>query len=401
MKRAFLALILAAGVAATLFAHLPNRSSAGAQGTTVSIAASRPILIGTYTGPSSRGIHAAWFDDSTGALTLRGLAAETPNPSFLEASADGRFVFAVNEVSNFGGERSGSVTSFAVEYPRGNATPSPTLVAISVQSTHGADPCHLTLDRTGRFLAVANYTGGNFSIFPVGTDGRLGPATATLGNTGSGPNRQRQTGPHGHQVLFDASNRYLLGVDLGLDRVHVYKFDPATGRATANDPASVSIAAGAGPRHLAFHPNGRFAFVISEINSTISSLSWTAATGRFAVLSAVSTLPPDAKPGSSTAEIAVHPSGRFIYGSNRGHDSIAVFSIAGDGALTLVEHESTRGQTPRNFSIDPAGKWLIAANQGSNTLAVFRIDQKTGALDPVGPLVSVGAPVSILFMPVK
>ena len=358
-------------------------------------AASRLLFIGTYTGDQSRGIHAARFDDATGALNVLGLAAETANPSFLEASRDGRFVFAVNETATYAGQPSGSVTSFAVQA----STAVPTLTLLNAQPTRGADPCHLVLDRTGRYLAVANYSGGNFAIFPVGTDGRLAPSTALLTNSGAGPNRERQAGPHGHQVVFDAANRFLLAVDLGLDRVLVYAFDARTGRATPHAPPSVAAAPGAGPRHLAFAPNGRFAFVINELDSTIATLAWSPEAGTLTPVATVSTLPRARAASDSTAEIAVHPTGRFVYGSNRGHDSLAVFSVAADGRLSLVEHESTRGQTPRNFVIDPTGRWLLAANQGSNTIAVFRIDQATGALDAVGPLASVGAPVSLLFMP--
>ncbi len=362
----------------------------------VATAASGLLFIGTYTGPQSRGIHAARFDDTTGALTIVGLAAETPNPSFLEASRDGRFVFAVNETGSYLGQQSGSVTSFAVEYGRGGLS---LLKPLSVQPTQGADPCHLALDRTGRYLAVANYSGGSYAVFPVGTDGRLAPATDLLTNAGAGPNEERQQGPHGHQVVFDAANRFLLAVDLGIDRVLVYAFDAKTGRATPHVPPSAAATPGAGPRHLAFHPTGRFAFVINELNSTIATLAWSAQAGTLTPVASISTLPTPAPAGNSTAEIAVHPTGRFVYGSNRGHDSLAVFRVAADGRLSLVEHEATRGRTPRNFAIDPTGRWLLAANQGSNTIAVFRIDQQTGALEAVGPLASVGAPVSLLFMP--
>jgi 6-phosphogluconolactonase len=353
--------------------------------------AQRVMYVGTYTGPQSKGIHAFRFDDSSGALTPLGLMAETSNPSFLAASADGRFVFAVNEIGSFGGEQSGSVTSFAVDPVTSKLT------VINTQPTRGAGPCHLVLDHTGRFLAVANYGGGNFVILPVGADGRIGPVSTVLTNAGSGPNRQRQGGPHAHMVLFDPDNRFLYGADLGLDRVFVYRFDAKTGAATANDPPSASVAAGAGPRHFAWHPNGRYAFVINELASTITTFGWNRQAGALAAGATVSTLPAGFAGTNSTAEIAVHPNGKFVYGSNRGHDSIAVFSISASGGLRFVEAVSTRGHTPRSFAIDPTGKWLIAANQESNTLAVFRINDSTGALTPVGEPAAVGAPVSLLF----
>jgi len=355
-------------------------------------AASHVVYIGTYTGSTSQGIYAFRFDDGTGALAPIGLVAETTSPSFLTASASGRFVFAVNESSTYGGEKSGSVTSFAVDAATSKLT------QLSVQSSRGADPCHLALDRTGRYLAVANYSGGNFALFPVDAAGRLGPATTVVAGSGAGPVQSRQQSPHAHMVAFDATNKYLIGADLGIDRLLVYRFDATAGTLAPNDPPGAIMPPGAGPRHFAFHPNGRDVFSINELSSTITHLTWDAAPGRFSVAASQSTLPAEFKGNNSTAEIAVHPSGRFVYGSNRGHDSIAVFSVGADGALTLVEHEPTRGRSPRNFTIDPTGRWLIAANQQSDSLAVFQIDQKTGALEPVGPLATVGSPVSVLFL---
>lgn len=351
------------------------------------------VFVGTYTGASSRGIYAFRFNESSGVLTSIGLAAETPSPSFLTSSADGRFVFAVNEVGTFAGERSGSVSSFGVNAATGRLT------LINTQSTQGGAPCHLALDRTGRFLAVANYSGGNFVVLPVGTDGRLGPVQANLRNTGSGPNRARQEGPHAHMVLFDVTNRYLLGADLGLDRVLVYPFDEKTGALPATPVTSAAVAPGAGPRHLAFHPSEPLLFVINELSSTIESFNWDAANGSLRPHGHYPTLPDGHAGESFTAEIAVHPNGGFLYGSNRGHDSIAVFAVSSDGQLAAVQHELTRGRTPRNFTIAPSGRWLVAANQQSDSLAVFAIDQQTGRLSQHGDLVAVGAPVSVLFMP--
>jgi 6-phosphogluconolactonase len=348
--------------------------------------ADRVVYIGTYTGEASKGIYAFRFDDSTGRLTPLGLVAETPSPSFLTASTDGRFVFAVNEVQSFAGTPSGSVTSFTVD------AASARLTQVSVQPSMGAGPCHLALDRTGRYLAVANYGGGNYALFPVGGDGRLQPATSVI--TGAGPNSPK---PLGHMVGFDAGNRFLIAADKGLDRMLVYRFDASTGIASATQPTATALPTGSGPRHFALHPNGRLVFTINETSATITTFAWDPASGALTAKGSVPTRPAGVT-GGSTAEIAVHPNGRFVYGSNRGDDSIAVFSVGADGALTLVEHESTRGETPRNFALDPTGRWLIAANQRSNTLAVFSIDQTTGALSPVGPLVSVASPVSVLFM---
>jgi 6-phosphogluconolactonase len=353
----------------------------------------RLVFVGTYTGASSRGIYAFRFNDATGALTPIGLAAETPNPSFLTASADSRFVFAVNEVSSFDGGRSGSITSFAVDAASGRLT------LINVQSSKGADPCHLALDATGRFLAVANYSGGTFVLVPVGTDGHLGEARMLSARAGSGPNLARQAGPHAHGVTFDATNEFLLGADLGIDQVLVYRFDAAAGTAVPHTRPSAFTDAGAGPRHLALHPTEPLLFVINELSSTIDTFEWNETSGDLAPHGSYPTLPGGYAGSSTTAEIAIHPNGRFVYGSNRGHDSITVFGISGDGQLALVEHTPTGGRTPRNFAIDPTGRWLIAGNQDSNTLAVFAIDPVTGRLTATGSLTEAPAPVSILFLP--
>ncbi|HEU4890422.1 MAG TPA: lactonase family protein [Vicinamibacterales bacterium] len=351
--------------------------------------AQRLVYIGTYTEKTaSKGIYAFRFDDGTGALAPVGLVAETPSPSFLTASANGRFVYAVNELQTFGGEPSGSVTAFAVD------PASAKLTELNVQSTKGAAPCHLVLDKSGRFLAVANYSGGNYSLFPVGSDGRLqAAATVVAGKPADGAGAKAL----GHMVGFDAQNKYLITADKGLNQMLVFRFDSKSGQLTLNDTPPVMLPPGSGPRHYAFHPSGRWVFTINEQGATITTFAWDAKTGGLTARSSVPTRPAEVKTGS-TAEIHVHKSGRFVYGSNRGHDSIAVFSVGNDGALTLVEYEPTRGQTPRNFSLDPSGRWLIAANQRSDTLAVFSIDQKTGALTPAGELTSTPSPVSILFM---
>jgi len=347
------------------------------------------LYIGTYTEKTaSKGIYAFQFNDSTGALTSIGLVAETPNPSFLTASANGKFVYAVNEVQNFAGAPGGSVTGFAVDAGTSKLT------ELNVQATRGASPCHLVLDRTGRFLAVANYSGGNYSLFPVSSDGRLQPAVSVVMGQ---PIEASPAKALGHMVGFDAGNKYLITADKGLNQMLVFTFDVRSGKVALNNTPPVMLPPGSGPRHYAFHPSGKWLFTISEQGATITTFEWSPKTGTLTARSSVPTRPAEVKSGS-TAEIAVHRSGRFVYGSNRGHDSIAVFGVGADGALTLVEYEPTRGQTPRNFALDPSGRWLIAGNQRSDTLAVFSIDQKTGALTPAGELTSVPSPVSILFV---
>jgi 6-phosphogluconolactonase len=378
-------------IAVSALVSLVGVAMADRRGEARPVNSERVVYVGTYTGETSRGIYAFRFDDSSGGLTPLGLAAETPSPSFLTSSADGRLVFAVNELQSFRGGASGSVTSFAADPVTARLT------EISVRPTRGAGPCHLALDRTGRYLAVANYGGGNFALFPVGADGRLQPATSVVAGDESAPDRSTPAVRLGHMVGFDAHNRFMLAADKGLDRLLVYRFDQSKGLLTPNRPPAAALPPGSGPRHFAFHPNGKWLFAISELASTITTLAWDQASGRLSAAGTVSTRPADVTTGT-TAEIAVHPGGRFVYGSNRGHDSIVVFSVGGGGALTLVQYEPTRGQTPRHFAIDPTGRWLIAANQQSGTLAVFSIDQNTGRLSPVGPLTNVGSPVHILFM---
>ena len=382
-------------VSTTIALGVAALAVAGVQAWQATEAAGRLVFIGTYTGgtTNSKGIYAFRFDEKTGALTPLGLKAETRSPSFLAASPDGKVLYAVNEIHDYNGTTAGSITSYTVDAKTATLTP------LGVESTGGSDPCHVQCDRTGKVVAVANYSGGNFAVLPIGPGGKPGASTALLGGTGSGPDKQRQQGPHAHEVVFDPSNRYLLEADLGLDKILVYRFDAASGKVTPNDPPSVSLVPGSGPRHLAFHPNGKFVFTINEMASTITTLTWDAAKGALTMLGSQSTLPDGFKGNSSTAEIQVHPNGRFLYGSNRGHDSIAVFSIAADGTLKAVEHESTRGKTPRHFTLDPSGRWLIAGNQGSGTLSVFAVDQSTGALTPTGGLAEVGSPVCVLFWP--
>jgi 6-phosphogluconolactonase len=378
-------------IAITALGSLVSAAMADRRGEARPVHSERVVYVGTYTGETSQGIYAFRFDDGSGGLTPLGLVAETPSPSFLTSSANGRFVFAVNELESFRSAASGSVTSFAADPVTAKLT------EISVQPTRGAGPCHLALDHTGRYLAVANYAGGNFALFPVGDDGRLQAATSVVAGDQSEPGPSKPVARLGHMVGFDARNRFLLASDKGLDRVLVYRFDASKGTLTPNQPPSAALPPGSGPRHFAFHPNGKWLFAISELASTITTFAWDQAPGRLTAAGSVPTRPAEVTTGT-TAEIAVHPSGRFVYGSNRGHDSIVVFRVAGGGALKLVQYQPTRGQTPRHFALDPTGRWLIAANQQSGTLAVFSVDQNTGRLSPVGPLTSVGSPVNILFM---
>jgi 6-phosphogluconolactonase len=350
------------------------------------------VYVGTYTGQKSKGIYAFRFDGATGALTPVGLAAETRSPSWLTLHPSGRFLYAANETNDFDAGKSGSVSAFAIDRATG------ALTLLNAQSSRGAHPCHLGIDRAGTHIVAANYSSGTLAVLPVGADGRLAPASQVVQHEGSSVNAQRQKGPHAHSFDFEASGRFAISADLGADRLFVYRYDAANGTLSPAAPPAVAAEPGAGPRHFAFHPNGRLGFAINELTSTIASYAWDGGRG---ALKPVATVPTIAGvvSGNSTAEIRVHPNGQFLYGSNRGQDSIAVFRIdQSTGVLTIVEHEPTRGRTPRSFTIDPTGRWLIAANQGTDTLAVFSISATDGALTAVGDLATVGAPVAVLFL---
>lgn len=353
------------------------------------------VYIGTYTGKRSQGIYVSRLNRSSGTLGTPQLAAATTNPSFLAVHPSRSFLYAVNEVGTFGGKPGGSVSAFAIDSQSGR------LSLLNEQSSAGADPAHLVVDRDGRHVVVANYSGATVAVLPVGDDGRLKPATDVRRHTGSSVDRERQNEPHPHGIALDRTNRFAYVTDLGLDQIVVYRFDATRGALAAGSPAFATVPPGSGPRHVALHPEGRFAYVINEMACTITAFGVDPASGGLRQLETVSTLPAGqpVAAGFSTAEIAVHPSGRFLYGSNRGHDTIAVFAIDGSsGRLSLVEHEPTQGRTPRGFGIEPEGAYLVVGNQRSDSVVVMRIHAKTGALTPTGTSVHVGSPVSVEFV---
>jgi 6-phosphogluconolactonase len=352
------------------------------------------VYIGTYTQRGSQGIYRADFDLATGRLESPRLAAEVVNPSFLAIHPSHKFLYAVGEVGDFAGGKGGAVSALAVDPASGR------LSLLNQKSSRGAGPCHVAVDRSGKFVLVANYGGGSVACLPIQSDGSLGDATSFVQHAGSSVDRQRQEGPHAHSVNLDPANRFAFVADLGLDKVFIYRFDADRGTLSANDPPWAKVAPGAGPRHFAFHPSGRFAYVINEMHSTVTALGYDADRGALETIGTVSTLPEGFSGSSTTAEVQVHPSGKFLYGSNRGHDSIAVFAIDPDtGKLTAAGHASTQGKAPRNFGIDPAGRWLLAANQDSDSIVVFRIDGETGKLLSMGPGIRVPMPVCVKFMP--
>ncbi len=352
------------------------------------------VYVGTYTDRKSRGIYLFEIDAASGHLVSGpSLAGASENPAFLAFHPSGRFLYAVNVVAGFRGGDTGAVSAFAVDPSSGRLT------LLNQQPSNGAGPCHLAVDGTGRHLVVANYDSGTAAVMPVGEDGRIEPSSFVSRYAGSGPNKARQAGPHAHQVLMDPAGRYLLCADLGADRIHVERFDRESGRLEPNEPDGVALEPGSGPRHLAWHPNGRVLYAICEMGSTLTASRWDADRGVLSPFQTVSTLPEGFTGRNLAAEIAVAPDGRFVYASNRGHDSIAVFAADASGKLSPVGRVPTRGRTPRSFAIDRTGRWLIAANQSSGSIAIFGIDPGTGLPRAVGRTIAVPAPVCILFAP--
>lgn len=356
------------------------------------------VFVGTYTRQASQGIYTFEFDLSTGRASEPQLAAELVNPSFVAISPNGQFLYAVNEVADFpgaNGRKAGGVTSFALNAKTGELT------KLNSQLSGGTGPCHLTVDKTGQVVLVANYGSGSVASLPVDRSGHLLEAASVIQHSGSSVDPRRQTGPHAHSFNIDAQNRFAVAADLGLDKLLVYKLDANRGTLTPNDPPSVSTHPGGGPRHFSFHPNGKFAYANNEMQSSLTAYAYDAENGVLTALMTHSTLPADYRePGNSTAETLVHPSGKFVYVSNRGHNSIAIFAINEDGTIRPLGHESTQGEIPRNFGLDPTGQYLLAANQNSDTIVVFKIDQQSGALVSNGVKIPVPTPVCVRMLPI-
>jgi 6-phosphogluconolactonase len=362
---------------------------------TSSMAGEYLVFFGTYTGAKSKGIYVSRFDDQTGKLSEPQLAAETKNPSFLALHPNGNLLFAVGESSSIGTNRQGAVSSFAIDRTTGK------LALINSQRSGGGGPCHLTVDSRHRSILVANYGTGSLAAFPIGSDGQLSEPVCVIQHDGSSVNPQRQAGPHAHCIVLDPSNRFALACDLGTDKVMVYRTGDGTNALIANDPAFAKVSPGAGPRHLVFEPHGKFVFVVNEMSSSVTTFSWDGKRGALRELDTVSTLPEGFIGKSTCAEIAVRTTGTFVYASNRGHDSIAVFGVGETGKLSLIQHVPTGGKTPRHFALDPPGRWLLAENQGSDSVVVFRLDPQSGRLEMTGHKIEVPSPVCAVFLPVK
>lgn len=350
------------------------------------------VYIGTYTGAESKGIYLFELDVASGKLTKVGLAGEVVNPSFLALHPTKPFLYAVSETAATNGKKAGAVSALAVDPATG------LLKTINQQLAGGTGPCHVSIDRTGKSVLVANYGSGSCGALPVKEDGSLGEMKGFSQHAGSSANPGRQKEPHAHSINVDPGNHFAFCADLGCDKIFVYKLKAETAELTPNEPAFAAVKPGSGPRHFAFDPTAKHAYVINELTSTITGFQYDAGAGKLTEIETISTLPLDYKGNNSTAEIQVHPSGKFVYGSNRGHNSIAVFARDPEsGRLTFVEHQGHQIKTPRNFGIDPTGSILIAASQDGDQLTVFKTDSSSGKLTPVGEPVPCPKPVCVKF----
>jgi len=366
--------------------------------TSIMSASSQLIFLGTYTPKdgASRGIYAVRLDTTTGALGEPTLAAETPNPTFLAWGPGNRVLYALGEGPAPDGKTTAGVAAFAFDAAAGKIS------LLNSRGTGGGSTTHLAVDATGREVVTVSYGNGYVASFPIGADGRLGEVASFIPHQGPlGPNPLRQEKPHPHSATISPDNRFAFVADLGLDRVFSYRLDPAKGTLTPNDPAFITVTPGSGPRHTKFSKDGRFFYILGEIDGSVTVCAYDAATGAGKPIQHTTTLPAGFKvtDPDRAAEIRVHPNGQFVYASNRGHDSIAVFALNPDGTLRLVEITPCGGKHPRNFSLSPDGQWLVCANMESNSLTTFRVDAATGRLTAVGQPVTVPQPVCVLFAP--
>ncbi len=355
------------------------------------------VYIGTYTSGKSKseGIYIHKLNLESGELKLHRTVKNVVEPSFLTIDKNKKYLYAVNETVEYEGKKSGAVSAFAIDQKTGDLT------FLNKQPSLGGAPCHISTSSDGKFVLVANYAGGNVAVLPAEKNGKLGASIDSEQHSGSGANKKRQEAAHAHSVMLDEKNQFAFVNDMGIDRVMIYEFDKQSGNLKPNSAQPFyQTKAGAGPRHFKFHPSGKFAFVINELDATIASLACDAKRGTLAEIQIVPTLPADFSGANTCADIHVAPNGRFVYGSNRGHDSIVVYRIdERSGKLEYVEHTLTGGKTPRNFAIDPTGRFLLAANQNSDSIVVFRIDEQSGKLSQTANKAQVPSPVCLKLIP--
>lgn len=362
------------------------------------------ILIGTYTEPirfgtgkilegKGQGIYAFSLDPASGEMIEVGLTEDVPNPSYLALDPTRKFLYVVNEMKEFEGAATGTASAFSVDPSSGE------LRFLNRKPIHGTDPCHLTVHKTGKYVLVANFMSGSVCVLPILEDGSLGDATDVTQHRGSSIDPVRQSGPHAHAVIQDESGGYVFVPDLGLDKLMIYRFHVGSGTLEPSDPSWIEVSPGAGPRQLALHPQGKYCYLINELDSTITALEYDLSKGLMRSLQTISTLPAHCEEASTCAELQISPSGKFLYGSNRGHDSIATYAIdQKTGTLTLIGHEDTQGRTPRHFAISPGGEILVVANQDSDNLVSFKLSPFSGELLRTGHSVHVPTPVCVTFL---
>lgn len=348
------------------------------------------IYVGTYTSKESKGIYLLKMNKENGKIEILSTTGNVINPSFLAINKTKDFLYSVNEVSDYENSSSGSISSFKIDKLTKE------LVFINKKSSLGADPCYIAIDNTNNYVLTANYSGGNISIHPIDETGALLDAADVAQHVGSSINLKRQTKPHAHSIYLDSKNKFAYAVDLGIDKILVYSINSETGKLILRSAADIEP--GSGPRHFVILPNGKFAYVINELNNKIISFNVDKNNGSLDLIDTYSTLPADFNETSYCADIHIHPNGKFLYGSNRGHNSIAVFEINEEtGGLKNIGFESTQGNWPRNFVIDPDGNFLLVANQKSNNINVFKINNITGLLEFTGISETVPSPVCLIF----
>lgn len=355
------------------------------------------VYFGTSTNAKngSKGVYVSRFNTATGELTEPQLAAEAGNPGFLAIHPSKKFLYACGDVTKADGKKAGGISAFEIDSKSGKLT------LINQAATTGAGPCHVSVDKTGKVATISNYGSGSISSYAIKEDGSVTQEVSFFQHEGSGADPKRQAGPHAHSVNFSPDNRFAFACDLGLDKVLIYKVDTASGKLTPNDPPFAKTPAGGGPRHLAFHPSGKFVFVNNEMGMSETVFAYDAEKGALTEVETVSTLPEADRgvKGLSTAESVAHPNGRVVYVSNRTHDTIAVFACdPATGKLTLLQNVPVEGKIPRNICLDPTGKWLIAAHQDSATAALFKVDQDSGKLTFTGTKVNVPGSICVRFL---
>lgn len=339
--------------------------------------------------PEKMGIFVAEFDPATGKLSAPKLIQETRDPAHFAVTRDGRHLYMCNTGTP------GGVSAFAIKDKKTGA-----LELLNYKESQGRGPSYVSVDKSGKYVLEANYGGGYVEVYSLAKDGSLDTQTAFVQHVGSSVNPQRQQKPYAHWVRTDPSNKFGLAADLGTDEIVVYKFDDKTGKLTPNDPPSVKVPGGMGPRHLAFHPNAKWLYGIAEMGNQVMAFNWDGAKGALTQFQSVNTLDASFKTESNAAEIAVHANGKFLYASNRGEDSIVVFAIdPANGQLSFKQRVASRGKVPRYFTFDPTNQWLIVANQEGANLSVFSVDAKTGELAPVGEPVALVKPMGVVFLP--